>query len=123
MCAMMTHSLSGKLDHLFAGGVTDSHNRLQRVPTLSQNHKALLACNGHRARPVRLEQAQLGQETCQHTSLATPVTAYASHFMYIDHHRAHISCGAKTCMYLWNSELTCNVVEVHCHVAESTSRD
>lgn len=80
MGAMTTHSLSGKLDHLFAGGVVDSHNRLQRVPTLSQNHKALLACNEHRERPVRLEQVQLRHETCLHTGLlATPVTADASH--------------------------------------------
>ena len=45
MPTTLLHSLGGKLDHVFAGGVIDSHNRLQRVPALTHDDKALLAYN------------------------------------------------------------------------------
>ena len=53
MPTTLLHSLGGKLDHVFAGGVVDSHNRLQRVPALTQDDKALLACNKTEHSPWR----------------------------------------------------------------------
>lgn len=87
MPTTLLHSLGGKLDHVFAGGVVDSHNRLQRVPALTQDDKALLACNKTEHGQWRT-QAWATQMQLHIGPSVYPATAYVScnyskHYTYI----------------------------------------
>ena len=77
-CATLTNSLSGKLDHLFAGGVVDSHNGLQCVPALTQNHKTLLACKKHMTR-------KKGKSQIKYSSTHWPLSALTTQYSHIQH--------------------------------------